>query len=306
MSTPELALSTMNQSAPDSSNDCQRLGDNRKKGQASAADERLAHARWGVLAKHRWAIFVLPLLVYMLLGQFEEALPAQGESVTASDTDEVSTNRQAYQDAMAKDAAIGYPRQYALRLAITMATVILVFPGYREFPFRISLLAIGVGVVGVVLWVGLCRLDLESRILSPLGLGFLVDFGQRVGFNPFQHLGGRPGILAAFLLVRFLGLAAVVPLIEEFFLRGFLMRFVMAMNWWKLPIGQVSPYAFFVGTAYGVLAHPAEMIAAAVWFSLISWLLIKTRNIWDCVAAHAVTNLLLGIYVLVSHDWALW
>lgn len=296
----------MNQSAPDSSNDSQGLGDNREQALASAADEQLARTRSGLLAKHRWAIFVLPLLVYMLLGHFEQAPPGQEESVTAHDTDAVSANRQAYQDAMAKDAAIGYPRQYALRLAITVATVILVFPGYREFPFRISLLAILVGVVGVVLWVGLCRLDLESRILSPLGLGFLVDFGQRVGFNPFQSLGDRPGILVAFLLVRFVGLAAVVPLIEEFFLRGFLMRFVMARNWWKLPMGQVSPYAFFVGTAYGVLAHPAEMIAAAVWFSLISWLLIKTRNIWDCVAAHAVTNLLLGIYVLVSHDWALW
>jgi hypothetical protein len=48
------------------------------------------------------------------------------------------------------------------------------------------------------------------------------------------------------------------------------------------------------------------MFAAVVWFSLVTWLMIRTGNIWDCVAAHAVTNLLLGIYVLVSHDWHLW
>jgi hypothetical protein len=29
----------------------------------------------------------------------------------------------------------------------------------------------------------------------------------------------------------------------------------------------------------------------------------QTRSIWDCVAAHAVTNLLLGLWVLASGDW---
>jgi hypothetical protein len=33
-------------------------------------------------------------------------------------------------------------------------------------------------------------------------------------------------------------------------------------------------------------------LAAAVWLSLDTWLMVRTRKIWDCVAAHAVTNLL--------------
>jgi hypothetical protein len=31
--------------------------------------------------------------------------------------------------------------------------------------------------------------------------------------------------------------------------------------------------------------------------------MVKTRNIWDCVVAHAVTNLLLGVYVV---HWGRW
>jgi hypothetical protein len=31
----------------------------------------------------------------------------------------------------------------------------------------------------------------------------------------------------------------------------------------------------------------------------------KTKNLWDCVVAHAVTNLLLGAYVLWSGHWEL-
>jgi hypothetical protein len=34
--------------------------------------------------------------------------------------------------------------------------------------------------------------------------------------------------------------------------------------------------------------------------------MLRTRNIWDCVAAHAITNLMLGIYVVAAHDWRLW
>jgi hypothetical protein len=49
----------------------------------------------------------------------------------------------------------------------------------------------------------------------------------------------------------------------------------------------------------------AELQVAAVWFSLVTWLMIRTRNIGDCVAAHAVTNLL-GIYVVTQHEWQLW
>jgi membrane protease YdiL (CAAX protease family) len=54
-----------------------------------------------------------------------------------------------------------------------------------------------------------------------------------------------------------------------------------------------------------VIYHP-EKLAALVWFSLVTWLMWRTRNIWDCVAAHAVTNLLLGIYVVTQHQWQLW
>ena len=95
------------------------------------------------------------------------------------------------------------------------------------------------------------------------------------------------------------GLAIVVPVIEEFFLRGFAMRFVMEKDWWKVPFGTVNRLAIVVGTVLPMLIAPGELLAAAVWFSLVTWLMLRTKNIWDCVVAHAVTNLLLGVYVVV-------
>ncbi len=126
--------------------------------------------------------------------------------------------------------------------------------------------------------------------------------GSRSAFNPFEQLAGQPALAWTFLAVRFLGLVAVVPLIEEFFLRGFIMRFVMERDWWNVPFGTASRLAIVLGTVVPMLSHP-ELLAAAVWFSLITWLMLRTRNIWDCVVAHAITNLILGIYVVASWNW---
>ena len=106
--------------------------------------------------------------------------------------------------------------------------------------------------------------------------------------------------------MRFFGLVAVVPMIEEFFLRGFVMRFVMQRDWWDVPFGKASRLAIVLGTAVPMLMHPGELLAAAVWFSLITWLMLRTRNIWDCVAAHALTNLILGMYVSRRYMAVMW
>ena len=73
----------------------------------------------------------------------------------------------------------------------------------------------------------------------------------------------------------------------------------------RIPFGQANRLAIIVGTALPMLMHPGELLAAAVWFSLVAWLMLRTKNIWDCVAVHAVTNLLLGVYVAIAGEWRL-
>ncbi len=202
-----------------------------------------------------------------------------------------------------------YPIVYTAKIVLTVAAMLFVLPGYRQFPFRISPLAIVVGVVGVVLWIEICKLGLEQHLVEKLGpqskiVGWL-GLSERPAYDPLSELAGTPAWAYIFLGIRFLGLALIVPIIEEFFLRGFLMRFVIRENWWQVPFGQVTTTALLVGTLVPTLTHP-EKLAAIVWFSLVSALMVRTRNIWDCVAAHAVTNLLLGIYVVTQHAWRLW
>ena len=120
------------------------------------------------------------------------------------------------------------------------------------------------------------------------------------------RLAATPVWAWTFLAIRFFGLVAVVPVMEEFFLRGFLMRLAVDQDWWKVPFGDVNVAAVAVSIVLPMLTHPGEVLAAAAWFGMVTWLMVRTRNPWDCVLAHAVTNLLLGIYVVTRQQWELW
>jgi CAAX prenyl protease-like protein len=265
-----------------------------------------------LIERHPWLPFLLPFIVYMVVGSFEPSPPTVYEPPPGVDQTERPADDTAAQPALIEaDNWFGlrykyYPIVYSVKIALTIAAMLFVLPGSRQFPFRISPLAIVVGVAGVVLWIWLCQLHLEQKLFTAMGLESLAGLGARPAYNPLEQLADTPTWAYVFLAIRFIGLALVVPIIEEFFLRGLVMRFVVRENWWDVPFGEVTPLAAVVGTAVPMLMHPAELLAAAVWFSLVTWLMIRTRNIWDCVAAHAVTNLLLGIYVVTQKQWQLW
>jgi CAAX prenyl protease-like protein len=254
-----------------------------------------------------WVTFLLPFLVYSVFGSFEPSAP---KPLTEAQKTAPDSLRLQLEEGEANILGLRYrhyPYIYTAKIALTIAAILYVLPGYRQFPFRISLLSIVVGVVGVVLWIWICNLRLEPKLLAPLGLeGFVGGLGERPAYNPLEQLQATPAWAWTFLVIRFIGLALVVPIIEEFFLRGFLMRYVQEGEWWEIPFGQVTQLAVVVGTAVPMLMHPGELLASFVWFSLVTWLMVRTRNIWDCVAAHAVTNFLLGVYVVTQHQWQLW
>lgn len=253
-----------------------------------------------LVARYPWLTYLLPFIVFMLVTSLEPTPPKPPVKMPDGTVRALTPQNRfglEYKH---------YPIVYSVKIVLTLGAMLFVLPGYRQFPFRVSFLAVVVGIVGVVLWVWICQLQLERRLLSIVGLEKWLDLGERTGFNPFAQLGESPISLSAFLAVRFLGLALIVPIIEEFFLRGFLMRIVVDEKWWEVPFGTVTRLAVVVGTAFPMLMHPGELLAAFVWFSLVTWLMIRTKNIWDCVAAHAVTNLLLGIYVVAQHQWQLW
>jgi len=239
-------------------------------------------------ARYPWAVFVVPYVVFVAISSLEPAPDSSFEMFGWA------------------IPAVGYPLVYSVKILAVMATMFLLWPGYRQFRWKLSPLALVVGVVGAIAWVALCKLELERFAAELPGMKQLFSFGERSGFDPLAHFADRPFAAYGFLAVRFWGLAVIVPVIEEFFLRGFVMRYFDRTDWWEVPFGTLSRAAIVAGTLVPILTHPmSEFLAVVVWFSMVTWLMWRTRNMWDCVAAHMVTNLLLGVWVVYSGDWYL-
>lgn len=201
------------------------------------------------------------------------------------------------------DSPDNYPLLYSGTVALTGAAAFILLWRKKVFTVHTRILpGILVGIVGIIAWIFICSLNLEQNLMAYLPEWLQPD--DRAAFNPFTAIDSRTGQYG-FIAIRLFGLAVLVPVIEEVFWRGFLARWIVDQNWESQPIGHFTPASFIWITALFTLAHP-EWFAAAVYCILINLLLMWKKDLWNCIVAHAISNLLLGIYVLQLKAWALW
>lgn len=151
---------------------------------------------------------------------------------------------------------------------------------------------LGVGILVLLIW-------LAPQYL--FGLPARYD-----GFDP-TLLQATPLLFFLTLGLRFLRLVVVVPILEEVFWRGFLMRYLIDDQFWRVRFGTFSWMSFLVVTLLFGLAHyPDDFYAALVTGALYNYVAIRTKSLGSCILAHALTNLLLGIYIVWSGQWGYW
>ncbi len=200
---------------------------------------------------------------------------------------------------------------YPLQTVVCGGLLTFFWRNYTFRPARGFLLATLFGIAGVIVWIvpawiyhRMDLLDSSEKAGIPL-LGFVP---RTDGFDPtiFEN---APFWYAAVIAMRFVRLVVVVPLVEEIFWRGFLMRYVIAehRSFSSVPFGTHSWKAFGVTTAAFILVHAKEdWLGALVFGSLMYFLCIRSKSLAACVWMHAVANLLLGIYVLITRQWGFW
>jgi uncharacterized protein len=171
----------------------------------------------------------------------------------------------------------------------------LVFFFRREYEFgkvRQPFFVVAVGVVVFVLWI------------SPQ-----IFFGRParlVGFDP--EVFSQQALLYWFTVVfRFLRLVIVVPFIEEIFWRGFLLRYLIDEKFYSVPFGRFSPFSFWAVSVAFALGHSMpDWIAAFLTGMAFNAVAYRTKSLASCVLVHAVTNLLLGLWIMRTHQWGFW
>ena len=196
-------------------------------------------------------------------------------------------------------SVLGIPQRWAypVRTAAVAAAVVAYSrraAGFRALrPFASVLLGLAVFAVWIgpdLLWPGYREHWLFSNPLLRGGPAVAPDESAR----------------ATFLFFRIAGSALVVPVAEELFWRGWMMRWLISPRFEEVPLGAYAARAFWITALLFASEHGAFWavgLAAGVAFN---WWMIRTRSLGDCILAHAVTNAALAVYVLYAGAWQYW
>jgi CAAX prenyl protease-like protein len=187
-----------------------------------------------------------------------------------------------------------YPDQHYLLYpfkSLLVALAIAIAWAWRRLPSlrpTAPLISLAIGIIGVVLWVG----------LDP----YLVHYAQPlIGRNPFQlYPPAEAWVLFAF---RLTGIALCVPIAEELFWRGFLMRWLIKDDFTSVPLGTYTPLSFGITTTLFAIEHGPEWPLGLIVGLLYGVWFLRTKNLGDIILAHGATNALLALYCLTTHDW---
>jgi CAAX prenyl protease-like protein len=108
------------------------------------------------------------------------------------------------------------------------------------------------------------------------------------------------------LFWRTLRAVTIVPIVEELFWRGWLMRWLIQPDFQRVRLGTYAPVAFWVTAILFASEHgPYWDVGLATGIIYNLWML-RTRSIADCILMHAVTNAALSSYVIAGSQWQYW
>lgn len=184
---------------------------------------------------------------------------------------------------------------YGLSVLIVGGSIAFFWRDYSELggparlDFKQAVIALVVGAVVFKLWI------LLTEPWMMLGR-------PTASFRPVDAEGQLQWGLVA---VRWVGAALLVPVMEELFWRSFLMRWIDNPDFEKVDPSEVSPKAMLLSTLVFMLAH-TQWLGAVVAGLAYALLYRYTRSLWAAVVAHAVTNGVLGIWVVVYGNWQFW
>lgn len=180
---------------------------------------------------------------------------------------------------------------YPVKIAAVIVLLAVYWRHYEELgrgaSGRTVALAAVAGALVLVLWISL---DAPWMIV-----------GSASGYDP-QAGGAIDWPLA---LVRLAGAALVVPVMEELFWRSFLMRWIESADFQSVDPSQLGAKSFVITIFLFGFEHNlwlAGMVAGAVY----AWLYKRYRSLWAPIVAHAVTNGLLGVWVVATGNWSYW
>lgn len=197
----------------------------------------------------------------------------------------------------------GASGQYWIYLAKTLIAawlLWLVWEDIAEMRWKFSMAAIIVGVGVFVMWVGLDEAFRQFGLKGAPRYDLSKDASP---WNPLAQFGSTLGWF--FIIARIAGSSLVVPLLEEVFFRSWLYRYIAKPDFQSVPLGKFLWLPFLVASVIFGMEHRewlAGILCGFAYQGLVCW----KKRLGDAITAHAITNLLLGIWVVWKGAWLFW
>jgi CAAX prenyl protease-like protein len=185
-----------------------------------------------------------------------------------------------------------------LKFAAPLIAIAVVSRHALRTPPKSPLLSIALGIAVCVLWVG-------PDIVFP-GYHQGALFSNSVLGHPATTATAAQKSDVMWIVFRVLVSVITVPILEELFWRGWLMRWLINPNFEKVPLGTYSAQAFWVVAVLFASEHGSFWDVGLLTGIIYNWWMIRTKNLWDCILMHAVTNGCLAWYVLHYDKWMYW
>jgi exosortase E/protease (VPEID-CTERM system) len=178
---------------------------------------------------------------------------------------------------------------YPMRVLAAAAALWYFRDRYRSLDWRVGWPAVALGALVFVIWIGFEPLVGSGRAGEPSALA-QAPHAARI----------------AWLAFRVLGAVITVPIAEELAFRGFLLRRLVSADFESVGWRTFAWAPFLISSiAFGIL-HGDRWLVGTIAGMIYACAMIRRGRIGEAAAAHAVTNVLLAVYVLFTGNWQLW
>ena len=178
-------------------------------------------------------------------------------------------------------------------------------PLVSEMRWAFSWEAVVVGLGIFVVWIGISG---EWTTQNTLWAKLVISSAPKTPpliWNPNEQFGNGSSLAWLFIITRILSSTFVVPPLEEVFYRSFLYRCIAKQDFLSVPLNQFMPVPFFTTVIVFGCSHN-EWLAGILCGAAYQWLVLRKNRLGDAMTAHAITNFLLGVWIVWKGAWHFW
>ncbi|MCC7156747.1 MAG: CAAX prenyl protease-related protein [Bryobacterales bacterium] len=198
------------------------------------------------------------------------------------------------------DGSWGIPETYHLLLrVVVVGGAILYFSRHLlSFQFTRPALSVAVGILVFAMWIA-------PDYLFP-GYRNHWLFQNAITGTLKVSLSAEALRDPAALALRSLRAVLIVPIVEELFWRGWLMRWLISPDFEKVAPGAYGRQAFWLTALLFASVHGPYWDVGLACGAIYNGWMVRTKNWNDLILTHAVTNGCLCAFVIITGRWEYW